>query len=151
VHCGKSDRSIRGSGHSGPPQFALKRPHDRKPLKADLFRVLELQRMFAILGSREVATMPDRERCWPVNGRTPWNKGRLIGARPPLRSKNIWAIRNRLVLQGKEWLSQSDVTRRSANQRDSALLHFGNDPAKLALVKCFFRTKALPEISSVVH
>jgi hypothetical protein len=25
--------------------------------------------------------------------RTPWNKGKLIGAKPPLRIKNVWAIR----------------------------------------------------------
>ena len=64
-------------GHSGPTQFALKRPHDHKPLKADQFRVLGLQRMFAILGNRGT-TMPDHEYCSPVNGRTPWNKGKLI-------------------------------------------------------------------------
>ena len=28
----------------------------------------------------------------------PWNKGRLIGQRPPLRLKDIWAIRIRLQL-----------------------------------------------------
>jgi hypothetical protein len=27
--------------------------------------------------------MPDQENCSPVNGRRPWNKGKLIGARPP--------------------------------------------------------------------
>lgn len=30
--------------------------------------------------------------------RQPWNKGRLIGQRPPLRLKDIWAIRIRLQL-----------------------------------------------------
>ena len=28
--------------------------------------------------------------------RVPWNKGRLIGAKPPLRQKHVWAIRTML-------------------------------------------------------
>ena len=28
--------------------------------------------------------MSDQEKCLPTNKRTPWNKGKLIGARPPL-------------------------------------------------------------------
>lgn len=30
--------------------------------------------------------------------RPPWNKGKLIGAKPPLRQKHIWAIRTKLQL-----------------------------------------------------
>lgn len=30
----------------------------------------------------------------------PWNKGRLIGQRPPLKPKDVWAIRTRLQLDG---------------------------------------------------
>lgn len=30
--------------------------------------------------------------------RVPWNKGKLTGAKPPLRSKHIWAIRTKLQL-----------------------------------------------------
>src|SRR5689334_13066876 len=30
--------------------------------------------------------------------RTPWNKGRLVGPKPPLKLKEIWAIRIRLQL-----------------------------------------------------
>src|SRR5215472_1543415 len=33
--------------------------------------------------------------------RTPWNKGRLIGPKPPLRSKHVWAIRTRLQVEGR--------------------------------------------------
>jgi hypothetical protein len=29
----------------------------------------------------------------PAAGRIPWNKGKLIGAKPPLRQKHVWAIR----------------------------------------------------------
>jgi len=32
----------------------------------------------------------------------PWNKGKLIGAKPPLRPKHVWAIRSKLQLQGRK-------------------------------------------------
>ena len=31
--------------------------------------------------------------------RQPWNKGKLIGAKPPLRASNVWSIRTRLQLE----------------------------------------------------
>jgi len=34
-------------------------------------------------------------------GRQPWNKGRLIGQKPPLKLKDVWAIRLRLQLAGR--------------------------------------------------
>src|SRR5919108_6058067 len=33
--------------------------------------------------------------------RTPWNKGKLIGAKPPLRPKHVWSIRTRLHVHGR--------------------------------------------------
>ena len=33
--------------------------------------------------------------------RTPWNKGKLIGAKPPLRPKHVWSIRTRLMIEGR--------------------------------------------------
>ncbi len=45
--------------------------------------------------------MPNNETCSPANQRPPWNKGKLIGARPPLRPKHVWAIRTRLLLEGR--------------------------------------------------
>ena len=30
----------------------------------------------------------------------PWNKGKLIGAKPPLRSKHVWSIRTKLQIEG---------------------------------------------------
>jgi integrase len=33
--------------------------------------------------------------------RTPWNKGKLIGARPPLRPKHVWSIRTRSLVEGR--------------------------------------------------
>jgi integrase len=34
-----------------------------------------------------------------VPKRIPWNKGKLIGTRPPLRQKHVWAIRTRLQIE----------------------------------------------------
>ena len=33
-----------------------------------------------------------------VHGRVPWNKGKLVGQKPPLKLKEIWAIRIRLEI-----------------------------------------------------
>lgn len=33
--------------------------------------------------------------------RTPWNKGKLIGAKPPLRPRHVWSIRTRLLIDGR--------------------------------------------------
>src|SRR5438552_6898788 len=35
----------------------------------------------------------------PRLARTPWNKGRLIGQKRPLKPKDVWAIRVRLQLE----------------------------------------------------
>ena len=32
---------------------------------------------------------------------TPWNKGKLIGGKPPLRPKHVWSIRTRLMVEGR--------------------------------------------------
>jgi integrase len=45
--------------------------------------------------------MLETSNCSPTTKRTPWNKGKLIGARPPLRSKHVWSIRTRLLLEGR--------------------------------------------------
>ena len=33
--------------------------------------------------------------------RVPWNKGKIIGARPPLQTKHVWSIRTKLQMDGK--------------------------------------------------
>lgn len=32
---------------------------------------------------------------------TPWNKGKLTGAKPPLRPKHVWSIRTKLQIEGR--------------------------------------------------
>jgi integrase len=45
--------------------------------------------------------------------RHPWNKGKLIGAKPPLRTGHVWSIRKKLQLEGRT--------------RDLALFNFAID------------------------
>jgi integrase len=35
----------------------------------------------------------------PAPERIPWNKGKLTGAKPPLRQKHVWAIRTKLQIE----------------------------------------------------
>jgi integrase len=37
----------------------------------------------------------------PTPRREPWNKGKLIGQKPPLRPKHVWSIRTRLQIDGR--------------------------------------------------
>ena len=34
--------------------------------------------------------------------RTPWNKGKLVGAKPPLRPSHVWSIRTKLQIEGRK-------------------------------------------------
>lgn len=43
--------------------------------------------------------MRDNENS-PTPKHTPWNKGKLIGAKPPLRPKHVWSIRTKLQVEG---------------------------------------------------
>jgi integrase len=42
-----------------------------------------------------------QELSTEVPSRKPWNKGKLIGAKPPLRPKHVWAIRSKLQAERK--------------------------------------------------
>src|SRR5437588_4818204 len=37
----------------------------------------------------------------PASKRLPWNKGKLTGAKPPLRPKHVWSIRTKLQVEGR--------------------------------------------------
>jgi hypothetical protein len=45
--------------------------------------------------------MSDTDNFVSPARRTPWNEGKLIGARPPLRTKHVWSIRTRLQVEGR--------------------------------------------------
>lgn len=34
--------------------------------------------------------------------RSPWNKGKLVGAKPPLRPSHVWSIRTKLQIEGRK-------------------------------------------------
>jgi integrase len=44
-------------------------------------------------------TMQDHNSTLPSPNRTPWNKGKLIGAKPPLLGRHVWSIRTRLQIE----------------------------------------------------
>jgi len=46
--------------------------------------------------------MQDPTNATPqTSRREPWNKGKLIGAKPPLRPKHVWSIRTKLQIAGR--------------------------------------------------
>jgi integrase len=46
--------------------------------------------------------MLDQEKPIPSAPKpTPWNKGKLTGAKPPLRPKHVWSIRTKLQVEGR--------------------------------------------------
>ena len=45
--------------------------------------------------------MPSDDVLQPVPKRIPWNKGKLTGPKPPLRTKNVWSIRTKLQVEGR--------------------------------------------------
>ncbi len=47
--------------------------------------------------------------------RTPWNKGKLIGAKPPLRPSHVWSIRTKF-----QW-SETDHVAAFATGQDGPL------------------------------
>ena len=59
--------------------------------------------------------MHDTENSTTSAKRVPWNKGKLTGAKPPLRPKHVWAIRTKLQID--------QLT------RDLALFSLAIDPA----------------------
>src|ERR1700731_4051768 len=47
-------------------------------------------------------TMLDLVNASPTpHKRLPWNKGKLTGAKPPLRPKHVWSIRTKLQIDGR--------------------------------------------------
>ncbi len=45
--------------------------------------------------------MQDQVNAVPARKRVPWNKGKLTGAKPPLRPKHVWSIRTKLQIEGR--------------------------------------------------
>ena len=45
--------------------------------------------------------MQDQVNSPPTTKRAAWNKGKLTGAKPPLRLKHVWSIRTKLQIEGR--------------------------------------------------
>jgi hypothetical protein len=45
--------------------------------------------------------MQDEVNVVSATNRVPWNKGKLTGAKPPLRPKHVWSIRTKLQIEGR--------------------------------------------------
>ena len=61
-----------------------------------------LPRKLPVLSNRGVRPCLRMNYAFRTNRpRTPWNKGKLIGAKPPLRPKHVWSIRTRLMVEGR--------------------------------------------------
>jgi len=45
--------------------------------------------------------MQDQVNATTEPKRVPWNKGKLTGAKPPLRPKHVWSIRTKLQIEGR--------------------------------------------------
>jgi integrase len=45
--------------------------------------------------------MQNQVNATPAPKRVPWNKGKLTGAKPPLRPKHVWSIRTKLQIEGR--------------------------------------------------
>lgn len=46
--------------------------------------------------------MLDQANATPTpHKQLPWNKGKLTGAKPPLRPKHVWSIRTKLQIEGR--------------------------------------------------
>ena len=90
----------------------------------------------------------DQVNATPAPKRVPWNKGKLTGAKPPLRPKHVWSIRTKLQIEGRardlamfnlaidSKLRGCDVVAKRVLQRT---LHFrsGSNCEILAPSKCF--------------
>src|SRR6195952_3872129 len=46
-------------------------------------------------------SMQDQMKAVLAPKRVPWNKGKLTGAKPPLRPKHVWSIRTKLQIEGR--------------------------------------------------
>ena len=59
--------------------------------------------------------------------RPPWNKGKIVGAKPPLRPSHVWSIRTKLQIEGRK---RDLALFNLANQQQAARLRSGRCPRR---------------------
>lgn len=47
--------------------------------------------------------------------RVPWNKGKLVGAKPPLRPSHVWSIRTKLQIEARRGTSPCSIWQSTAS------------------------------------
>lgn len=57
--------------------------------------------LLASLTEPKSMAMQDQVNVASGTNRVPWNKGKLTGAKPPLRPKHVWSIRTKLQFEGR--------------------------------------------------
>src|SRR3546814_15507191 len=68
---------------------------------SDLGRADEVGGTLVVLQTKE-ATMSEPPKLGSAQApQRPWNKGKLVGAKPPLQPKHVWSISTRLQLDGR--------------------------------------------------
>ena len=45
--------------------------------------------------------MQNQLKASPAPKQVPWNKGKITGAKPPLRPKHVWSIGTKLQIEGR--------------------------------------------------
>ena len=81
-------------GRAGPEvRFGWKADPDFRCHPSGMLRV-------SVTEPRSMA-MQDQVNASPKPQGAPWNKGKLTGAKPPLRPKHVWSIRTKLQIEGR--------------------------------------------------
>src|SRR5947207_4506188 len=57
--------------------------------------------LLALCNRAEEYGLGDQVNTIPASQRVPWNKGKLTGAKPPLRPKHVWSIPTKLQIEGR--------------------------------------------------
>src|SRR4051812_42114758 len=57
--------------------------------------------LLASLTEPRSMAMQDQVNATLATRPVPWNKGKLTGAKPPLRPKHVWSIRTKLQIEGR--------------------------------------------------
>src|SRR5258705_6436868 len=55
----------------------------------------------SLLYPRSMAMQDQVNATLTPHRRVPWNKGKVTGAKPPLRPKHVWSIRTKLQIEGR--------------------------------------------------
>src|SRR5271154_2266618 len=94
---------------SGPPRVKRYRAFPTRPYaKSTLARrptwfqcLIRWSMLLASVAEPRSMAMQDQVNATPAPERLPWNKGKLTGAKPPLRPKHVWSIRTKLQIEGR--------------------------------------------------